>query len=49
MKAMMAYMVLNFDMRMKEGVAPEEQWSGESITPDVRALMVLKKREAPEY
>lgn len=46
----MAYMVLNYDMRMEnDGVVPEELWVGETVMPDVNAKMRLRKRVAPIY
>ncbi|KZV78146.1 cytochrome P450, partial [Exidia glandulosa HHB12029] len=50
MKAMLAYMVLNYDMRMEDdGKVPDEQWYGSEIVPDLSAHMLLKKREDTKF
>ncbi|EJD49202.1 cytochrome P450 [Auricularia subglabra TFB-10046 SS5] len=50
MKAMMAYMVSHYDMKMEhEGVVPQETWLGATIIPDRNARLVIRKREAPSY
>ncbi|KZV83351.1 cytochrome P450 [Exidia glandulosa HHB12029] len=50
MKAMMAYMLTHYDMKMEhEGEVPKEQWFGSAVVPDRSARMMLRKREAQVY
>ncbi|EJD49225.1 cytochrome P450 [Auricularia subglabra TFB-10046 SS5] len=50
MKAMMAYMVTHYDMKMeREGVVPDETWIAAAVIPDRNARMVIRKREALAY
>ena len=46
---MLAYVVLNYDMRMAdEGKVPDEFWLGENVFPDPGAHMLIRKRETVE-
>ncbi|EJD49224.1 cytochrome P450 [Auricularia subglabra TFB-10046 SS5] len=48
MKAMMAYMVTHYDMKMEqEGVVPAETWFGAAVIPDRTARMLIRKRSSP--
>ena len=50
MKAMMAYMLTHYDMKMEhDGEVPKETWFGFAVIPDRNARMVIRKREAPVY
>ncbi|EJD49256.1 cytochrome P450 [Auricularia subglabra TFB-10046 SS5] len=45
MKAMMAYMVIHYDMRMaQDGVVPEETWIASALLPDRKARMLFRRR-----
>lgn len=48
MKAMLAYMVTHYDMRMEhDGTVPEETWIASYIVPDRKARMLFRGRAAP--
>ncbi|EJD49232.1 cytochrome P450 [Auricularia subglabra TFB-10046 SS5] len=48
MKAMMAYMVTHYDIRMEQdGVVPAEKWIGASVIPDRTARVLIRKRFQP--
>ena len=50
MKAMMAYMLTHYDMRMeREGVVPDPKWFGGSPLVDMDARVLFRRREAPVY
>ncbi|EJD49253.1 cytochrome P450 [Auricularia subglabra TFB-10046 SS5] len=50
MKAMMAYMVAHYDMKMeREGVVPDPTWFGGALLPNMDARVLLRKHEVPAY
>ena len=45
MKAMFAYIVLNYDVKMANGGGrPENVWYGRSSLPDTKAEVLFRKR-----
>lgn len=45
LKAMMAHLLLNYDVRAEvEGVVPEPLWFAQMVTPHTTANVLLKKR-----
>ena len=45
MKAMLAYILFNYDMKMEqEGVRPEDEWFGTACAPNTHAKVLFRRR-----
>lgn len=46
MTAMMAHLVLNYDMKLKDGVRPSDQWFQMNCSPDRAAEIMFRRRSS---
>ncbi|KAK1223670.1 hypothetical protein PQX77_013461 [Marasmius sp. AFHP31] len=49
MKVFMAYLILNYDLKMpRDGVRPRDEWLGPMSSPSTRARVLFRRRQDPK-